>query len=587
MRRHVFKISIIKLLILSNCLIMAAFFGINSYLSQRRYTQALEQEFKEKQYQMLVYIGSNVEQSMQSIELLARSTANNYSIINNLLNDRKNQNSYEQMVFQNNMSQNLSTVAYTLGDIVSVNILLDEQELKTTKLNGVYHYESYMKGEMLELLRGESAGWLPTRPNDLLLTTYADYISSYVLKIYSGLYYGDALGHLVVNLDEDFFYQQLKGYHQNSNSDILLADAAGHIISSTDRSILGQDMAGTDYGIYQEAMGSGGGTAAVISGRIVSKRYLKEQKLYLIAVSDYQEAVRPIRETQRVVLLISLSLLALVTLFSGILAYRIVKPIKLLSKEVTEFQESDMKQEIEITSSLYEIDVLGREFNQMMSRIRNLIDRLLEQEKLKKKNELEVLQAQINPHFLYNTLEAINWMALSMKQKEISNMVILLGNFLRLSLNKGKTIYRVRDELNHLKCYMDIQNIRCKGKILFSADVDEKVLDFRMIKLLLQPLVENSILHGFDFRGGAGQIWVKVYQEEEFLYFTVIDDGCGMSNELIGGICDMESEIGHGLKNIMKRIQLYYGGFCGVEITSTPMVGTTVEIKIVNFVKED
>ena len=111
-----FKISINRLWVISNCLIMAAFFSLNSFFSQSSYKKVLEQQFKVKQYQMLVYISDTLEQSMQSIELLSRSTVNNYSIINNILNYKKNKNSYEQMVFQNNMNQNLSSVAYSLGD---------------------------------------------------------------------------------------------------------------------------------------------------------------------------------------------------------------------------------------------------------------------------------------------------------------------------------------------------------------------------------------------------------------------------------------------------------------------------------------
>ena len=115
MKRQAFKISISKLLILSNCLIMAAFFCISSFFSQRSYQKVLDREFEVKQYQMLVYISDTLDKSMNSIELLARSTANNYNIINNILNYMKNSNSYEQMVFQNNMNQNLSSLAYTMG----------------------------------------------------------------------------------------------------------------------------------------------------------------------------------------------------------------------------------------------------------------------------------------------------------------------------------------------------------------------------------------------------------------------------------------------------------------------------------------
>ena len=578
-----FKISINRLWVISNCLIMAAFFSLNSFFSQSSYKKVLEQQFKVKQYQMLVYISDTLEQSMQSIELLSRSTVNNYSIINNILNYKKNKNSYEQMVFQNNMNQNLSSVAYSLGDIISVNILLDDEGLKTTKINGVYDYGHYVTGSGLDGIRDLSEGWVPTRKNDLPIQPYIPYITSYVQRIYSGMYYGDAIGHLVINLNEDMFYKQMESYRQEEGSDILLVDGNGTVLSGTVRDILGMDLSGTAYGVYGE-LSSGHTELTVEEGhKIVSRRKLQGRDLYVLAITDYDRVVAPIRQTQKVVFFCSLLFMALFGLISGLLAYKISKPILSLSREVMNCKGGQFRR-IHISSRIYEIDVLCTQFNHMTEEIHKLIESLLKQEKLKQKKELEILQAQINPHFLYNTLEAINWMALSMKQKEISNMVVLLGSFLRLSLNKGKNIYMVRDELNHLKCYLDIQNIRCKGKILFSSDIDEAALDYRMIKLLLQPLVENSILHGFDFRGGAGQIWLKVYMEEEYIYFTITDDGCGMPEELVTRICDMQSDVGHGIKNVMKRISLYYGSGCGLTIQSKEKVGTTIEVKILNNV---
>ena len=177
-------------------------------------------------------------------------------------------------------------------------------------------------------------------------------------------------------------------------------------------------------------------------------------------------------------------------------------------------------------------------------------------------------------------------MALSLKQKEISRMVVLLGTFLRLSLNKGKNVYFVGDELNHLKCYLEIQNIRCRGKITFSSDIDETILKCKMIKLLLQPIVENSILHGFDARGGSGRIWLRVYRENSYICFCLTDDGCGMSEEMVKNLSDIRSETGHGIKNVMKRISLYYGDGCGVTIRSTPQLGTTVEVRITEQISE-
>lgn len=286
--------------------------------------------------------------------------------------------------------------------------------------------------------------------------------------------------------------------------------------------------------------------------RIFNQKLLREHKYSVMAVSDYDRTVAAFKQTQKMVLISSIGFLCLFVGFSAFLAYKISKPILMLSKEVTNFKGRGWSRRTGKSSRIYEINVLCTEFDHMTAQIDNLIKSLLKEEKL--------------------------------KQKEISNMVILLGNFLRLSLNKGKNVYFVSDELNHLKSYMDIQNIRCRGKIGFSMEVDDQVLKFRMIKLLLQPLVENSILHGFDFRGGAGQIWVKAFAEGAFIYFTVTDDGCGMEPEAVEAVCDMKSEVGHGLKNVMKRISLYYGEGCGLAIQSTKGVGTAIELKILNEV---
>lgn len=127
---------------------------------------------------------------------------------------------------------------------------------------------------------------------------------------------------------------------------------------------------------------------------------------------------------------------------------------------------------------------------------------------------------------------------------------------------------------------MEIQNIRCRGKIEFILDIEPSINDYRMIKLLLQPLVENAILHGFDHRGGEGTIRVEGYEDEEFMIFKIIDDGCGMFQSQIEDLYNMELETGHGLKNVMKRVSLYYGKGGAVVIRSELGKGTEIELKL-------
>ena len=582
MAERIPKISISKLLILSNCLIMTAFFSISYFYSQKSYQDIMERELKDKQQQMLVYISDTLNEQMKAVELLARSAVNNYNIINNILHYNEDKDSYGQYVFQNNMNQNLSALAYNMPDIVSVNILMDEPSLKTTKQNAVYYYDKY--GENAGAIRNMTSGWITTRKNDFSIETYVPYINTYVMRIYAGLYSGEGIGHLVINVNEKLFYEQIKEYSQDTDVDILFVDEEGNIISSTDRTIIGTPVSRTDYEKYRQVLFGETKGDRNTRNMIMNKKELEERRYYVMAVADYEKTVASFKNAQKMILMYSLILFLIFAVFSANLAYWISKPILLLSKAVSDFKGEVWLYQMNRGSYIYEIDVLCKGFEQMTIQIDQLIKSLVQQEKQKKKKELEILQAQINPHFLYNTLETINWMALSMKQKEISNMVILLGKFLRLSLNKGKDLYFVRDELNHLKCYMEIQNIRHGGRIEFSVEGDESVLECKMVKLLLQPVVENSILHGFDFRSGAGQIWVKVLGEDPYIYFTVTDDGCGMNEELTEKIYDMKSEVGYGIKNVIKRIQLYYGDQGSLSIKSTPQVGTTVEIRILREV---
>ncbi len=576
-RKH--KISIIKLIILSNCVIMPSFFGINSYFNQRCYKKALEQEIETQQKQQLLFVNGELEQAMVAVEHQARAVVNNYSVIKCILNYQKNSGSYEQMVFQNNMNQNLSAVAYSLKDVVSVNILMEDEQLRTRKLNGIYNYDKYAPEEQVRKIREISSGWLWNTKNSLDNFPYVEHTITYVLHFYSGVYYGDALGHLVINLDENLFYAQMQPYNQEG-AEMLMYDPEGNIISSTDRTILGKNIKETDYAGYIPEMNEDTGS----KDRIVSMYQAHDKDYTIIAIQDYTKIAQEVRQMQKFLFHIFLIIFFVFIAFSAFLAYKISKPILKLAKEVTGLNETDWTKRLEVRSSIYEIDVLSTEFNKKMEMIENLVTLTMMQEKAKRRSDMEVLQSQINPHFLYNTLETINWMVLRIKQKEISRMVVNLGTFLRLSLNKGKSVYLVGDELNHLKCYLDIHNIRCGGKIEFSLEMEEGIQELRMTKLLLQPLVENSIMHGFDFRGGAGELSLKVYREEGYLNFRLEDDGCGMTEEQIRDIYDMESDTGVGLKNVMKRIQFYYGKDCGLTIYSKLGEGTVIEMKILEDV---
>lgn len=261
---------------------------------------------------------------------------------------------------------------------------------------------------------------------------------------------------------------------------------------------------------------------------------------------------------------------------------RIANPIRSLEKCVKKLENGVKDVDISISGS-YEIQHLGKAIRSMVNQMHTLMDNIMIEQESKRKSELNALQAQINPHFLYNTLDSIIWMIENENYDGSIIMVTALAKLFRISLSKGKNIITLRDEIEHARNYLTIQNIRYKNKFTYAIEVDEKTFNFASIKLIIQPLIENAIYHGMEYMGGDGEILVKTYSKENDLYIDVIDNGLGMPQEIADTLLTNESKSekkssGIGLKNVNERIQLYFGTNYGLEIYSEPDEGTTVRI---------
>jgi two-component system sensor histidine kinase YesM len=232
-----------------------------------------------------------------------------------------------------------------------------------------------------------------------------------------------------------------------------------------------------------------------------------------------------------------------------------------------------------------EITELVRSSNKMLQMTRKLIREVYEVNLAKKETELMLLQAQINPHFLYNTLGSINWMANKRKAYDISKMTCLLADFFRQSLKNGENVVTIRDELAHVRTYLEIMQLRYEGAIHAFFEVEENLLEQKIVKLILQPIVENAVLHGLmekDEPGGLISIHVKKVEQE--IHFLIEDDGVGMPPETLYALQNESGtsvqSSGYGLRNVRDRIRLNYGAAYGLQISSTQYVGTKVEIHL-------
>lgn len=271
---------------------------------------------------------------------------------------------------------------------------------------------------------------------------------------------------------------------------------------------------------------------------------------------------------------IGLFILLIAIMLATIISKRVTTPIGVLEKSMKELEDGnfDIVSKIDEKHSQVEIVRLNKNFNNMIARIKRLMDKVVEEQTAQRKSELKALQNQINPHFLYNTLDSIVFMAESGQMDEVRTMVVALAKFFRISISKGKTIITVKEELEHVKNYMIIESIRYKDTFTFHIDLEEGCEDFLAMKLMLQPFVENSIYHGLKNLEDEGIIDIKVYKEDDFLYYVVKDNGYGMRQSKIDELYermrndDVTNSV--GIKNVYQRLKLYFGDKADIIIES-------------------
>lgn len=276
---------------------------------------------------------------------------------------------------------------------------------------------------------------------------------------------------------------------------------------------------------------------------------------------------------------------------SFFISSKISQPIKKLERYMRMVEQGRFDIHLDIKGDA-EVTNLSKTFNLMVTRIRQLMDQIVREQEAKRISELNALQAQINPHFLYNTLDSIVWMAEKGNMQEVITMVTSLARLFRISISKGRNIITVDEEIEHARNYLIIQKIRYKNKFKFEINVDDDVRKCKTLKLILQPIIENSIYHGIEYMVDEGLIIINAEKRYGMLLFEVIDNGLGIMPDILKNILSFESRSdkgsGVGVKNVHERIRLYYGADYGVQIESEPEEGTTVRIwqPFANYEKE-
>ncbi len=356
----------------------------------------------------------------------------------------------------------------------------------------------------------------------------------------------------------------------------------GYIVSHIDKSLVGKVIVFSD--VYDPAASPGYKTETIngMKSIVVTKRAETLNSRYgfdscIVSVLDYSYYFGEMDTTLAIVLCVSFAMLVVSVIIAVVRARRISRPIKLLSESISATAEPT-RTHASVLPAGDELVQLERTYDDMMDRIYDLVEKTKEDMQLQRRLELESLQMQINPHFLYNTLDAISWMARIKKQSEIDRLVMNLARFFRLFLHGGDKFVKVSDEIAMVKSYLEIEAIRHPGRVTVHIDMEETIGGEMTLKLILQPIIENALKYAFD--GGSGNLYIRARPEGEDIVFEVEDDGSGFDvpEDILARPAGVEG--GYGLKNVNERIHLQYGEGYGLTVTSEKGKGTCVKARL-------
>ena len=388
----------------------------------------------------------------------------------------------------------------------------------------------------------------------------------------------------------DFRFSDISGYVDNigigAHGYCFIIDADGNLVYHPRQQML-------YYGLIKEEVTrlTGMDDGTVRDGNVMRTILTLDSTGWRVIGVSYLDEVNATRDrTLSSVLLTTLLCCAGVAVLIAVIFSQIItKPVKSLIGAMRRFEEHPENYRYSPAPiHIAELQLISDSFGQMAWIVQSLMEKTRNEEALLRKTELKALQAQINPHFLYNTLDSIQWMCERGKNESAVRMVGALGKLFRISISRGHELIPIRDELKHVESYLIIQKYRYSDRFEYIFDVDESLGGYLCSKITLQPLVENAIYHGIEPLIDDGEIIISVKPDGDDILMTVSDNGVGMTAEQVEGLLKKErsDSSGIGIKNVSDRIKIYFGDSYGVKVESEPDVGTKITVRIPKITKE-
>ena len=370
------------------------------------------------------------------------------------------------------------------------------------------------------------------------------------------------LGILLVDLNFNIIEDLCKNIHQGKSGYIFIVDESGRIIYHPDQQLIYSNL---KLEMIDRVIKTIDGSF-VISDNSIKKIYtiksLNDPKWKIVGVTYLNELIEKKDRIQFYYLFLGIISIFIIIIISIFISRKISKPIKNLRSSIKEVENGNFDIDINVQST-NEIGELEKDFKIMIFKIKELMKQILKEQAQIRISELKALQAQINPHFLYNTLDSIIWLAANKKNKAVLEMTSALSKLFRIGISKGDQLITIQNEIEHITSYLTIQKMRYKDKFDYSIKIDPNILKMHTVKLILQPIVENSIYHGIKNKNGKGHIKIIGKKRQNEIILEVIDDGVGMTKEKVKKLFLSKktdsNPSGIGINNVNDRIKLYFG----------------------------
>ena len=391
---------------------------------------------------------------------------------------------------------------------------------------------------------------------------------------------GNDTGVVCINFDFTKIVKSLANIDLGDKGHIVIFDKNYELIYTSYIDVLGEDL----KALKNIVLGNSAMTISGIDYNIFIST-ITNTTWKVGVFSNRQEIVNSVRTFIVSIFSVAVFLTLIYVLFTAYISKKISNPLRSLKRQMTKVESLNYEvNSYRRTYGSIEVEELDESFRQMMIRIKDLAEKLIEEQENQRKSELKALQNQINPHFLYNTLDSIIYMIDQGKNETAERMITALSKFFRISISRGKNIISFKDEFEHARNYLLIQKLRFEDKFEYSFDIDPRLNEMWTIKLILQPIIENAIAHGLKECQGVGKIEIKGSIDGKLIHLQVIDNGYGILaskiQEIYASFKDKNIHNGVGLKNVYERLKIYYGDLADIKITSTLDVGTTVHLYI-------